>query len=249
MSKLQDKVIAITGGNSGIGLAAAHAFIAEGARVAIFGRNQATLDRAVDALGERALGIAGDVTRLVDLRGFAGEVEARFGQVDALFANAGLGVFAPLEMVDEDAYDKQFDINVKGAYFTVQSFLPLLKQGSSVILTASAVVDKGVPNGSLYFATKAAVRSFARTLAAELAPRQIRVNTLSPGIVRTHFADKTNLEADQFEGFVNRVVEQTPLARPGTAEEMAQAAVFLAGKDSSYMTGADLLVDGGWSSI
>lgn len=249
MNTLQDKVIVITGGNSGIGLSAAQAFVNEGAKVAILGRDQATLDRAVNALGDRALGHRGNVTQLPDLQEFAAAVKARFGSVDALFVNAGLGVFAPIESVDETAYDHQFDINVKGAFFTVQQFLPLLKEGASVVLTASSVAEKGVPHGSLYFASKAAVRSFARTLAAELAPRGIRVNTLSPGIVRTNFAEKTNLEADDFEGFMKMVESQTPLGRAGTADEIARAARFLVSSDSSYMTGADLLVDGGWASV
>ncbi|MEM9300567.1 MAG: glucose 1-dehydrogenase [Pseudomonadota bacterium] len=249
MEKLNGKVAVITGGNSGIGLATARTYVEQGAKVVIFGRNATTVERAVETLGENALGVTGDVTSLEDLDRLARETERAFGQVDILFANAGLGVFAPIDQIDEGAYDKQFDINVKGAFFTIQKLLPLLNEGSSVILTASAVHEKGVPTGSLYFATKAAVRSLARTLAAELAPKGIRVNTLSPGIVRTHFAEKTNVPADDFEGFIQMVKSQAPLAREGTPEDMANAALFLASNDSSYMTAADLVIDGGWMNV
>lgn len=166
-----------------------------------------------------------------------------------MFVNAGHGYFTTLEEITEHEYDHPFDVNVKGALFTVQKFLPLLQQGSRIILTASAVHEKGVPMGSLYFATKAAVRSLGRSLAAELAPRGIRVNTLSPGIVRTNFQESTNIGAAGSETFVQMVIDQAPLQRAGTTNEMAQAALFLASQQSSYMTAADLLIDGGWMSI
>ncbi len=249
MKKLEGKVAVVTGGNSGIGVSTAQSFIEQGAKVAIFGRNQVTVDRAVETLGENAIGVAGDVTRLEDLDRLVERTRAAFGKVDILFANAGLGVFAPIELVDEAAFDKQINANVKGVFFTVQKFLPLLNEGSSVVLTASAVHEKGVATGSLYFASKAAVRSLARSLAAELAERRIRVNSLSPGIVRTGFAGKTNVPADDFEGFIGMVKSQAPLQREGTAEEMANAALFLASNDSSYMTASDLVVDGGWMNV
>ncbi len=249
MGKLDNKVAVITGGNSGIGLTTAQTYINEGARVVIFGRNAQTVEQAATTLGENAIGVQGDVSNIADLERLAKDTERHFGKVDILVANAGLGVFAPIEMIDEAGYDHQFDINVKGAFFTVQKLLPILNEGASVILTGSAVQDKGVATGSLYFATKAAIRSLARTLAAELAPKGIRVNSLSPGIVRTHFAGNTNLEEDQFEGFVNMVTEQAPLARAGTTQDMANGFLFLASNDSSYMTGADLLIDGGWASV
>ncbi|MCB4437195.1 SDR family oxidoreductase [Alteromonas sp. McT4-15] len=249
MTTLNDKVAVITGGNSGIGLAAATLFIEQGARVVLFGRNQTTLDEAVSKLGPRAVGVQGDVTNFDDLETLKNETAMRFGQIDILFANAGLGVFSPIENIDEASYDKQFDINVKGVFFTVQKLLPLLKNGSSIILTGSAVHEKGVATGSLYFATKAAVRSLSRTLASELAPKGIRVNTLSPGIVRTNFAENTNIASDDFEGFVGMVASQAPLQRPGTMQEIANAARFLASDESSYMTAADLVVDGGWMNV
>ncbi len=249
MNRLENKVAVITGGNSGIGLATAQAYVEQGAKVIIFGRNGKTVDEAVEALGPDATGVQGDVTNLADLDRLAATARAKYGRVDVLFANAGLGVFAPIEQVDEAAFDKQFDINVKGVYFTVQKLLPLLGEGASVILTGSAVHEKGVATGSLYFATKAAVRSFGRSLAAELAPRGIRVNTLSPGIVRTHFSEKTNVPAEDFEGFIQMVESQAPLGRAGTTQELAGAALFLASNESSYMTAGDLLVDGGWMSV
>lgn len=249
MNKLENKVVVITGGNSGIGLTTAQTFIAQGAKVVITGRNEKTLEQAVTTLGENAFGVAGDVSNLSDIDALVEQVKAKYGKVDVLFANAGLGVFAPLDSITEEDYDKQFDINVKGVFFTVQKFLPLMNKGASVILTASAVHEKGVATGSLYFATKAAVRSLARTLASELAPHEIRVNTLSPGIVRTHFAANTNVDNDTFEGFINMVESQAPLARAGTTQEMANAALFLASDDSSYMTAGDLLIDGGWMNV
>lgn len=249
MSKLSNKVAVITGGNSGIGLTTAQTYINEGATVVITGRNQKTLDQAIETLGDKAIGIRGDVSNLSDLDQLANAVKAKAGEIDILFANAGLGVFAPIDSITEADYDKQFDINVKGVFFTVQKLLPLIKRGGSVILTASAVHEKGVATGSLYFATKAAVRSLARTLASELAPKGLRVNTLSPGIVHTHFADNTNVGSDEFEGFASMVESQAPLARAGTTQDMANAALFLASEDSTYMTAADLLVDGGWMSV
>ena len=247
--KLEGKVAVITGGNSGIGLSTAQSYIEQGASVVIFGRNQITVDQAVETLGQQAVGVVGDVSNIADLQHLAAVTKQRFGGVDIVFANAGVGVFAPIDQVTEADFDAQYNINVKGVYFTVQSLLPIMKEGASVILTGSAVHEKGVPTGSLYFSTKAAVRSLARTLAAELAPRGIRVNTLSPGIVRTHFADKTNISSDEFEGFIQMVATQAPLGREGVPQDMANAALFLASNDSSYMTAGDLVIDGGWMNV
>ena len=249
MKKLENKVAVITGGNSGIGLAAARAYAEQGARVVILGRNAETLDEAVASIGPAGTGVQGDVTRTEDIDRLVETVRETHGRVDILFANAGLGVFMPIEAVSEAEYDRQFDINVKGAYFTVQRLLPLMSQGASIILTASAVNEKGMAAGSLYFASKAAVRSFARSLAAELGPRGIRVNALSPGVVRTDFSSKVNISKEDFDGFVANVVAQAPLGREGTADDMANAAVFLASGDSAYMTAADLVVDGGWMNV
>lgn len=246
---LEGKTAVITGGTTGIGFDTAKHFVAAGARVLITGQNQERLDAAVAELGDAAIGVNANVADLSALTRLAASAKEAFGKVDILFANAGSGVFAPIDAVDEAAYDRQFDVNVKGVFFTVQKLLPVLADGASVILTGSAVSEKGVATGSLYFATKAAVRSFGRTLAAELAPRGIRVNTLSPGIVRTHFAANTNLSEDDFEGFIEMVKSQAPLGREGTTTDMANAVLFLASDASNYMTAADLVVDGGWMNV
>lgn len=249
MSQLNGKIAVVTGGTTGIGFAAAQRYVAEGARVVITGQSAERVAEAAEALGESAIGIRADARSVADLKALAGEIKTRFGRVDVLFANAGLGVFAPIGDVSETDFDKQFDVNVKGVFFTVQQLLPLMDRGSSIILTASAVNEKGLGTGSLYFATKSAVRSFARSLAAELGPQGIRVNALSPGVVRTHFSQAVNISEDAFEGFVQHVVGQAPLGREGTAEEMANAALFLASEQSAYMTAADLVVDGGWMNV
>ncbi len=249
MTRLTNKTAVITGGTTGIGFETAQQFIAQGARVIITGRNQDRLNEAAQALGENAIPVKADVKSLSDLDFLATQVRDIFGELDILFVNAGIGYFTPIEQVDEAFYDNQFDINVKGVFFTIQKLLGFLKAGSSVILNASAVNQKGVAMGSLYFATKAAVRSFARSMAAELGPRKIRVNTISPGIVRTHFADKLDLPEDAFEGFIDYVVNIAPLGREGQASEIAQAVVFLASDESSYMTAADLVVDGGYMNV
>ncbi len=247
--RLAGKKAIITGGTTGIGFETARHYLAQGAEVIITGRDQARLDKAVAELGGGAHGVKADVSRLADLDVLATEAGRIFGQIDILFANAGLGVFAPIDQIDEAEYDRQFDINVKGVFFTVQKLLPLIGQGGSIILTASAVNEKGVATGSIYFATKAAVRSFARSLAAELGPKGIRVNALSPGIVRTHFSQNTNVPEDAFEGFIGMVVDQAPLGREGTTPDIANAAVYLGSDESAYMTAADLVVDGGWMNV
>lgn len=247
--RLSSKTALITGGTTGIGLETARRYLAEGARVLITGRAQAKVDQAAADLGSGAMGVAADVRSLADLDALAAAAKEQLGQVDILIANAGLGVFAPIEEIDEDAYDKQFDINVKGVFFTVQKLLPLIPDGGSIILTSSAINQKGVATGSIYSATKAAVRSLARSLAAELGPRSIRVNTLSPGIVRTHFSANANVDEDTFDGFIDMVVNQAPLGREGTPDDMASAAVFLGSDESAYMTAADLVIDGGWMNV
>ena len=247
MTQLTNKTAVITGGSSGIGFETSKQFIAAGARVIITGQNEARLTQAQQQLGTQAIAVKADVRSFTDLEALAERVKAEFGQLDILFANAGVGAFAPLEAIDEAAYDLQFDINVKGVFFTVQKLAPLLKDGASVILNASAVNEKGVAAGSVYFATKAAVRSLARTLAAELSDRQIRVNALSPGLVLTNFQE--NLSEDVQDGFTQYVSSIAPLGRLGQVEEIAPAAVFLASDASSYMTAADLVVDGGFMNV
>ncbi|MEL6265708.1 MAG: SDR family oxidoreductase [Pseudomonadota bacterium] len=247
--RLAGRRAVITGATSGIGFETARRFVEEGAEVIVTGRNAARLDAAVEALGPRARGVVADVVRMGDLHRLAAEAKAAFGRVDIVFANAGSGVFGPLGAIDEAAFDAQFATNVKGVFFTLQALEGVLAEGASVVLNASAVSGKGVAMGSVYFATKAAIRSFARSLAAELAPRGIRVNTLSPGIVRTGFQAATNVGEEGSEGFVQMVVAQAPLGREGTPREMADAALFLASAESAYVTGTDLVVDGGWSQV
>ncbi|MEM1075395.1 MAG: SDR family oxidoreductase [Pseudomonadota bacterium] len=247
--RLSGKKAVITGGTTGIGFASARSFLDEGAEVLITGRSQEKVDAAVAQLGDGAYGIAADSSELRDLETLAKAAEAHLGRVDILFANAGNGMFAPVAEVDEALFSRQFDLNVKGAFFTVQSLLPLMGDGGSIILTASAVHAKGAPGGTLYFASKAAVRSFARTMAAEFGPAGIRVNTLSPGIVPTQFFENSNAPAALFDDFEAMAGHGAPLGRAGTPEEQAAAAVFLASDESRFMTASDLVNDGGWMNV
>jgi NAD(P)-dependent dehydrogenase (short-subunit alcohol dehydrogenase family) len=245
MSDLANKIAVITGASSGIGLATARRFIADGADVVITGRNQVALDAAAAELGDRAVGLHGDVAMLGDLERLFDRIKERFGRIDVLFANAGIAPFLPVEEVTEEHFDELFNVNVRGLFFTVQRALPLLGKGASVILNASVVAQSGLPNTSIYSATKAAVRSFGRTLAAELSPQGIRVNVISPGLIETPFWEKVGLSQIDVEAFGARVVERTPLRRPGRPEEIAATAAFLASDDASYFSGADLIADGG----
>lgn len=249
MARLNQKTAVITGGTTGIGFETAKQFVTEGARVIITGQNQERLQAAVQELGLNVIPVRADVRSLSELDNLAARVKAEFGGLDILFANAGIGFFAPLETIDEAFYDDQFDINVKGVFFTVQKLAGLLNEGASVILNASGVHEKGAATGSVYFATKAAVRSFARTLAAELASRKIRVNAVSPGYISTNFQGKMGLPQEALDSFGEYVKQTAPLGRFGTSAEIAHAAVFLASDESSYMTAADLVVDGGFMNI
>jgi NAD(P)-dependent dehydrogenase (short-subunit alcohol dehydrogenase family) len=243
--KLEGKVAVITGGNSGIGLATARRFVAEGAHVFITGRRQAELDEAVRQIGKNVTGVPGDVANLADLDRLFATVEQQQGRLDVLFANAGVGEFVPLVSISEEHFDKVFTINVKGVLFTVQKALPLLTDGASIILNASIVASNGAEALSVYSASKAAVRSFARCWTTELRHRQIRVNAISPGPIETPIFDKAGLTREQVDEFVADV----PMGRMGTPDEVAKAAVFLASDDSSYVTGIDLCVDGGRAQV
>jgi len=245
MSKLHNKIAVITGGSTGIGFSTAQRFIEDGAQVVITGRNQETLDLALAELGNRATGIRGDVANLDDLDRLFAKVKQQFGRIDVLFANAGIAPFVPFEGVTEDHFDRLFNINVRGLFFTVQKALPLLSENASIILNASIVAQAGLPNTSVYSATKAAVRSLGRTLAAELSPRGIRINVVSPGLIQTPLVGKLGLSKEEVDTFGAQIVRQTPLGRPGKPEEIAATAAFLASDESSYFTGADLVADGG----
>ncbi len=244
MNRLKGKTAVITGGASGIGLASAKRFIEEGAFVYISGRRQDALDSAVAALGESARGIQTDITKLEDLDRLFETVKQERGGLDILLANAGVGDFAPLGGITPAQYDYAFDINVKGTLFTVQKALPLLKPGSSIILTGSTVGVMGTPAMSIYSATKAAVRNFARSWALDLRDTGIRVNILSPGPTKTEKLVDLVSE-DGLEGFAKNV----PLGRMGDPAETAAAAAFLASDDSSFMTGSELFVDGGYAQV
>jgi NAD(P)-dependent dehydrogenase (short-subunit alcohol dehydrogenase family) len=249
MERLKNKTAVITGGTTGIGFETAKQFLAERARVIITGQSEERLAKAAEKLGVNAIAVQADVRSLSDLDILVAQVKEQFGGLDILFANAGVGAFAPLNAINETFYDNQFDINVKGVFFTVQKLENLLNEGASVILNASAVNEKGVAMGSVYFATKAAVRSFARTLAAELAPRKIRVNAISPGLVPTSFQSKMGLPQEALDNFADYVKQSAPLGRLGNPEEIGSAVVFLASDESSYITAADLVVDGGYMNV
>lgn len=249
MKKLQNKVAVITGGNSGIGLAIANSFNEEGAELALFGRNEKTLNQAASTIGNGTIVVQGDVTNLSDLDKLFDEVKSKHGKIDTLVVNAGGGKFMPIENVDEELFDEISNTNFKGAYFTIQKALPLLKEGSTVILISSVANVKGIAGMTVYSATKAAVRSLARTLAAELAPRGIRVNSLSPGPIDTPIFDRLGIPENDVDKTKEQFSSMVPLQRLADASEMASVALFLASQDSSYVTGADIAADGGLAQV
>ena len=247
--KLKDKVAVITGGNSGIGLATAIRFANEGARVFVTGRRQEELDAAVKQIGHGAVGVQGDVSKLADLDRLYATVKEQAGRIDVIFANAGGATFAKFGEVTEAQFDKEFDINVKGLFFTVQKALPLLVDGASVILNASIVSIKGTEAFSVYSATKAAVRSFARTWTTDLRARKIRVNALSPGPIETPAMNGLVANEEQARQFKAGMAAAVPMGRIGDPDEIAKVAVFLASDDSSFVTGIELFVDGGMAQV
>ena len=249
MEKLANKVAVITGGNSGIGLAIAKQFRAEGARIAIFGRDEKTLKVASEELGSGTVVIQGDVTRLADLDRLYRETTERLGKIDILVANAGIATFTPIDNTTETQFDQISDINFKGAFFTVQKAVAHLNPGASILLVTSAANTLGRQSLSIYAATKAAVRSLARSFSADLLPRGVRVNALSPGPILTPIFDRLGMPKEQLEEVAQTFVEQNPMKRFGTAEEMAQVALFLASPASSYVAGAELVADGGFSQL
>jgi NAD(P)-dependent dehydrogenase (short-subunit alcohol dehydrogenase family) len=249
MSKLEGKVAVITGGNSGIGLATAQQFVSDGAYVFITGRRQSELDSAATQIGKNNVtAVQGDVSNLADLDRLYAKVKEQKGQINILFANAGIVGAAPLGQISEEHFDKMFGINVKGLLFTVQKALPLFQDGGSIILNASVAASKGFEATSVYSATKAAIRSFARTWTADLKQRKIRVNTISPGRIDTPIFNGV-LNEEQINQFNAAIVANVPLGRMGNPDEVAKAASFLASDDSSYITGTELSVDGGLAQI
>jgi NAD(P)-dependent dehydrogenase (short-subunit alcohol dehydrogenase family) len=249
MGKLDGKVALVTGGSSGIGLATAKQFVNEGARVFITGRRGSELAAAVKEIGRNVSSVQGDVSNLDDLDRLFAQIERERGKLDIVFANAGVARYAALGTITEDLYDSIFDINVKGMLFTVQKALPLLPDGASIILNGSIVGSKGLPMNSVYSATKAAVRSFARTWTTDLKGRRIRVNVVSPGSIDTPGLSDLLASSDTGEQRKKMISSSVPLGRFGTPDEIAKAVVFLASADSSYVAGAELFVDGGFAQV
>jgi len=249
MGKLEGKIALVTGGNSGIGLATAKQFVNEGAYVFITGRREPELAVAVREIGKNVTGVQGDASNLGDLDRLFTQIKREKGRLDIVFANAGVAKYAPLGSITEDTYDSIFDINVKGLLFTVQKALPLLPDGASIILNASIVASKGFSANSVYSATKAAVRSFARTWTTDLKDRRIRVNAVSPGSIDTPGLSDLLASSEVGEQRKKMISNTVPLGRFGTADEIAKAVVFLASDDASYITGTELFVDGGIAQV
>ena len=249
MGKLEEKIALITGGNSGIGLATAKQFVNEGAYVFITGRRDPELAGAVKEIGRNVTGVQGDVSNLGDLDRLFAQIKQEKGRLDIVFANAGAAKYGPFGAITEELYDSIFNINVKGLLFTVQKALPLVSDGASVILNASIVGSKGFSANSVYSATKAAVRSFARTWTTDLKDRGIRVNVVSPGFTDTPGLSKLLASGETGQERLKMISNIVPLGRIGTPDEIAKAVVFLASDDSSYITGTELFVDGGFAQV
>jgi NAD(P)-dependent dehydrogenase (short-subunit alcohol dehydrogenase family) len=248
--KLEGKIALVTGGSSGIGLATAQSFVKEGAFVYITGRRQAELDKAVKTIGgTQVKAVRADASSLPDLDKLFAQIKQEKGRVDVVFANAGGGSFAPLGAISEEHYDQIFNTNVKGLLFTVQKALPLIPDGGSVILNASVAGSKGIAAFSVYSATKAAVRSFARSWTTDLKDRKIRVNVISPGPIETPILDGLADTADGRQGIIDHLTSMVPLGRIGRPDEIGKAAVFLASEDASFIAGAELFVDGGTAQV
>jgi NAD(P)-dependent dehydrogenase (short-subunit alcohol dehydrogenase family) len=249
MKKLENKVAVITGGNSGMGLATAQLFAQHGAHVTITGRNQQTLDSAISKIGYDAIGIASNTADLAQIDDLYQRVNQTFGKIDTLVINAGVYVTGPLSEYTEEMFDQTSDINFKGVFFSVQKALPYLNDGASIILTGSTVSEKGLPAIAAYAATKAAVRSLARSFSAELIDRNIRVNVLSPGPVDTPVFERSGVTREEIAGAKAYMAQATPVKRMGTTEEMAQGFLYLASDDSKFMVGGELLLDGGLRTL
>ncbi|SHF10386.1 NAD(P)-dependent dehydrogenase, short-chain alcohol dehydrogenase family [Fodinibius roseus] len=245
----QDKTVLITGGTSGMGLATARAFIQDGAEVIITGRHQDTINKTVNELGTGAHGIVSDAGNMLDLNMLQEQIKEITSYVDILFVNAGYGKFAPVEAVTEEHFDELFNVLVKGTFFTVQQVLPLIKEGGAIILNTSVVTEAGFSNMSVYSAAKSAVQSFIKTMAAECAAKNIRVNGVSPGYIDTNIWEKTGLSAEQIEGQIEAITPTIPFNRFGDPDEVAEAVCFLASDEASYIHGTEIVIDGGYSEI
>jgi NAD(P)-dependent dehydrogenase (short-subunit alcohol dehydrogenase family) len=249
MGKLEGRIALVTGGNSGIGLATAKQFVTEGAYVFVTGRRDAELAAAVKEIGKNVTGVQGDVSNLGDLDRLFAQIKREKGKLDIVFANAGVAKYAQFGKVTEELYESIFNVNVKGLLFTVQKALPLMPDGASIILNASIVASKGLPSNSVYSATKAAVRSFARTWTTDLKDRRIRVNAVSPGAIDTPGLRDLLASSDAGQQRAKMISNTVPLGRFGTPNEIAKAVVFLASDDGSYITGTELFVDGGFAQV
>lgn len=249
MQRFKDKFALITGGTNGMGLATAQQFINENGRVIITGRTAITVNKALDQLGKNAFGIVSNAGNMEDILALPEQVKQYTNNIDLLFVNAGYGKFAPVEFADEAHFDELFDMLVKGAFFTVQQVAPLMKNGSSVILNTSVVTGMGISNFSVYSAAKSAVQSFIKTFAAELTAKGIRVNGISPGYIKTNGFNNTGLNAGQIEDAIQSIIPAIPFKRFGNPSEIANAVLFLASQEASYIHGTELTVDAGVSVI
>lgn len=250
MKRLENKVTVITGGNSGLGLSAAVLFAKHGAKVAVTGRNESSLRNAVELIGEKTIGIVADVSNLAGIKAAYEEIREKLGRIDVLIVNAGVAVAGPLTDFTEEQFDHTSDINFKGTFFSVQRALPYLNDGASIILTSSATNEKGFAGYAAYAATKAAIRSLARSFSTELMGRNIRVNALSPGAVDTPFYGRAGGSKEQIDGAKDYMANyMIPAKRLGTSEEIAEAFLYLASDDSRYMIGAELVIDGGVKTL
>lgn len=249
MTQFTNKTVLVTGGNSGIGLATAVAFAQQGARLVITGRDQATLAQAQQQLGANTIALQSEAGDINAAKALAAQLSAQGVRLDAVFINAGVAKFAPLEGVDENLWDQTFNVNVKGAYFTIQALLPLLNEGAAIILNGSINAHIGMPNSSVYAASKAALISFAKTLSAELVGRGIRVNVVSPGPVTTPLYGKLGVPAEQLNELASQIQSQVPVKRFGKPEEVAGAVVYLASPNAAFIVGTELIIDGGMSQL
>ncbi|RUL72173.1 SDR family oxidoreductase [Dyella choica] len=249
MNRFNDKTVLVTGGNSGIGLAAAKAYAAEGARIVITGRDTATLEKASAEIGKHVIALRSDAASLPEARQLGEALKQQGIRLDAVFINAGIAKFAPFAEVDEALWDQTFDINAKGAYFQIQSLLPVLNRGAAIVINGSINAHIGMPGSSIYAASKAAVISLAKTLSAELLPQGIRVNVVSPGPITTPLHGKLGFDAASLDDTVKQIQAQVPLGRFGTAEELATTVLHLTAPESAFIVGTEVIVDGGMSQL